>query len=329
MVRLISRNRTRDLVSGVGSVKTAIMGSGGLGGFFGGWLASSGADVTFIARGEHLSAIRKNGLKITSQLGDRHITNVAATDDPNEIDPVDIILFCVKNYDLMEAAEVCRPMLKPETAIISLMNGVEASTRIGSILGDQHAVTGLTFVPSNISAPGVIAHLGTKTDIVFGETDGGSSPRLEAFHKVCIQAGLEAEISSDIVTAAWKKFVPWSAMSSASTAARVDFGGLQSRPELVRLFADLASETLRIGQKSGAKLDEDYIDQLTALIKTYPPSTRNSMFVDLSLGKRIELDAASGTVIRLGRELDIETPIHRALYAVLLPYIDGRIDLGH
>lgn len=304
-------------------MKIAIMGSGGLGGFFGGWLASFGVDVTFIARGEHLNAIRKNGLVVTSQLGDRHITNVVATDDPHEISPVDLILFCVKNYDIMEAAEICRPLLKPNTAIISLMNGVEASKRIGSILGDQHAVTGLTYLPSNISAPGVIAHLGTKTDIVFGETDGASSPRLEAFHKICIQVGLDAKLSTDIVTAAWSKFVPWSAMSSASTAARIDFGGLQSRPELVRLFVDLATETLRVGQKMGAKLDDGYIAQLTALVKTYPPSTRSSMFVDLSLGKRIELDAASGTVIRLGRELGIETPIHRALYAVLLPYIDG------
>ena len=304
-------------------MKIAIMGSGGLGGFFGGWLASSGADVAFIARGEHLKAIRKNGLLITSQLGDRHITNVVATDDPYEIGPVDVILFCVKNYDLTEAAEACRPLLKTNTAIISMMNGVEASTRIGSILGDQHAVTGLTYLPSNISAPGVIAHLGTKTDIVFGETDGASSERLKAFHKICIQAGLDAEITSDIITAAWSKFVPWSAISSASTAARVDFGGLQSRPELVGLFADLASETLRIGQKLGAKLDDNYIEQLTTLIKTYPPRTRNSMLVDLSLGKRIELNAASGTVIRLGKELGIETPIHRALYAVLLPYIDG------
>lgn len=299
------------------------MGSGGLGGFFGGWLASSGADVTLIARGEHLNAIRKNGLRVTSQLGDRHVVNVTATDDSGEIGPVDIILFCVKNYDLAEASDMCRPMLKPATAVISMMNGVEASTRIGSILGDQHAVTGLTYLPSNIAAPGVIAHVGTKTDMVFGETDGAMTPRLTAFCRICREAGLDAEVSPDIVTAAWAKFVPWSAMSAASTAARVDFGGLQSRPELVRLFSDLALETLRVGQALGAKLDDDYISKVSEMVMTYPPNTRNSMFVDLSLGKRIELDAASGAVIRLGKDLGVETPNHRALYAILLPHIDG------
>ena len=128
-------------------MKIAIMGSGGLGGFFGGWLAASGADVSFIARGNHLDAIRTNGLTVTSQLGDRHVENVEATDDPNQVGPADIILFCVKNYDLEVAAENCRPMLSPETAVISLLNGCDAAERIGAILGSKHAVSCLTFVP--------------------------------------------------------------------------------------------------------------------------------------------------------------------------------------
>ena len=304
-------------------MKIAIMGSGGLGGFFGGWLAESGADVSFIARGEHLDAMRANGLMVTSQLGDRHVENVQATDDPNKVGPVDIILFCVKNYDLEAAAENCRPMLGPDTAVISILNGCDAAERIGAKLGPGYAVPGLTFVPSNIASPGVIAHLGDKTDIVFGEMDGTQSSRLAAFRDICSEAGLNAQVSSDITTAVWSKFVGWAAVSTVTSASRRSFGGLQSRPELIQLFRDLVTENIEVGRAKGAHLPDGLIDKLVALIATYPPDSKTSMLVDLERGKPLEVETACGTIVRLGENLGVKTPLNRALYAILLPFIDG------
>ena len=304
-------------------MKIAIMGSGGLGGFFGGWLAESGADVSFIARGEHLDAMRANGLMVTSQLGDRHVENVQATDDPNKVGPVDIILFCVKNYDLEVAAEKCRPMLGPDTAVISLLNGCDAAELIGAKLGPGYAVPGLTFVPSNIASPGVIAHLGDKTDIVFGEMDGTQSSRLAAFRDICSEAGLNAQVSLDITTAVWSKFVGWAAVSTVTSVSRRSFGGLQSRPELVQLFRDLVTENIEVGRAKGAHLPDGLIDKLVALIATYPPDSKTSMLVDLERGKPLEVETACGTIVRLAENLGVKTPLNRALYAILLPFIDG------
>ncbi|MEP0943589.1 MAG: ketopantoate reductase family protein [Rhizobiaceae bacterium] len=304
-------------------MKIGIMGSGGLGGFFGGWLAASGVDVSFIARGEHLDAMRANGLTVTSQLGDRRVSNVQATDDPNQAGPVDIILFCVKNYDLEVAAEKCRPMLSANTAVISLLNGCDAAERIGAILGPKHAVSGLTFVPSNIASPGVIAHLGDKTDLVFGELDGTQSSRLAAFCDVCCKAGLNAQVSPDITTAVWSKFVGWSAVSAVTSASRMSFGGLQSTPELIQLYRDVITENFQVGLAKGAKLPDGLIDKLVGLATSYPPEAKPSMLVDLERRKPIELETACGTIAKLGENLGVKTPLNRALFATLLPFIDG------
>ncbi len=304
-------------------MKIAIMGSGGLGGFFGGWLAASGANVSFIARAQHLDAMRANGLTVTSQLGDRHVDNVQATDDPNQVGPVDIILFCVKNYDLDAAAESCRPMLGPETAVISLLNGCDSAERIGATLGSTHAVSGLTFVPSNIASPGVIAHLGDKTDIVFGESDGTQSARLSAFCEICCRAGLNAQVAPDITTALWSKFVGWAAASAVTSASRRSLGGLQSTPELIQLYRDVVTENIEVGRAKGALLPDGLVDKFVALIPTYPPEAKTSMLVDLERGKPIEVETACGTIVRLGESLGVKTPLNRALYAILLPFIDG------
>jgi 2-dehydropantoate 2-reductase len=301
-------------------MKICIMGTGGLGGFFGGWLAASGVEVSFIARGAHLDAIRANGLIVTSELGTKKIEKVQATNDPTQVGPVDIILFCVKNYDLDAAAELCRPMLKPDTAVISLLNGVSAPDRISQILGRRHAVPGLTLVPSNIASPGVIAHVGQKTDITFGEVDGSQSQRLETFSHLCRLAGLDAQISQDITTGMWSKFVGWSSVSVVAAASRKPFAVIQSTPELLDLFRDLATEAWRVGRAKGAQLPDDLVDALVRIILSYPPEAKPSMLVDLERGNRIELETACGTVVAMGEEMGVDTPINRALHAILLPY---------
>lgn len=299
------------------------MGSGGLGGFFGGWLAAAGEDVKFIARGEHLDAMREHGLTVTSQLGDRHIQNVQATDDPGEVGLVDIILCCVKNYSLEDAIQKCLPLLKPNTAVISLLNGIDAAPRIDAIMGPNHAVSGITHVPSNIARAGVIAHQGDKTDIVFGELDGTASPRLTAFRDACRNAGLDARVSPDITTAIWVKFVGWSSVSSVICANCKSFGEFQSDPALIQLFRDTAAEAFRVGRASGADLPEDLVENMVNFILTFPPQAKPSMLVDLEQRKPIELESACGAVVKLGEALGIETQVNRTLYTLLSPYIDG------
>ncbi|MDU8927410.1 2-dehydropantoate 2-reductase [Alisedimentitalea sp. MJ-SS2] len=299
------------------------MGTGGLGGFFGGWLAAAGEDVTFIARGTHLEAMRENGLTVTSKLGDRHVRNVQATDDPIDVGPVDIILFCVKNYSLEDAAEKCLPLLKPNTAIISVLNGIDAAERIEAIVGLKHAVSGVTLVPSNIAGPGEIAHQGENTGIVFGELDGKASPRLMKFRDACRDAGLDAQISPDITSAIWFKFIGWSSSSSVICANCGSFGELQSDPALIQLFRDTAAEAIRVGRASGASLPDDLVEKLVDVIHSFPPEAKPSMLVDLEQNKPIELDSACGAVTKLGEALSIETPINRALYAQLASRIDG------
>lgn len=299
------------------------MGSGGLGGFFGGWLAAAGEDVTFIARGEHLQAMQEYGLKVTSQLGDRHVQGVQATDDTSEVGAVDIVLFCVKNYSLEDAARNCLPVLKPNTAIITVLNGIDAAQRIEAIVGPDHAVSGITYVPSNIAGPGVIAHQGDKKDITFGEADGSDSPRLTEFRDACRNAGLDARVSHDINSELWIKFVGWSSVGSVICAHCKSFGDFQSNPGLIQLFRDTASEALQVGRAQGADLPEDVVEKLLGLIQTYPPQSKPSMLVDLEQHKPIEADYACGTVVKLGEALGVETPVNRALYTQLSPTATG------
>lgn len=302
-------------------MKICIMGTGGLGGFFGGWLAASGLDVAFIARGAHLEAIRSNGLTVTSVLGDRRVAHAVATDDPAEIGPVDIVLFCVKSYDLEQAAHACRPLMKPETAVISLLNGVDAAERIGAILGPEHAVSGSTLVPANIAAPGIVAHVGRKTDLRFGETDGTISRRLTAFRDLCRAAGLNAELSPDVAVTIWTKFVLWSATSSVTAASRSPFGALQSEPALNGLFRSVATETYLVGCAGGVDLPDTLVERTMEMLASFPPETKSSMLLDLERGNRLELETACGTVVRLGEERGVETPVNRTLYAILLPFL--------
>lgn len=303
-------------------MKICVMGTGGLGGFFGGWLASAGEDVTFIARGNHLEAMRENGLTVTSKLGDRRIPNVQATDNPGDVGPVDIILFCVKNYSLEDAAKKCLPLLKPNTAIISVLNGIDAAERIETIVGPKHAVSGVTLVPSNIARPGVIAHQGEDTGLVFGELDGEVSPRLTEFRDVCRNAGLDAQVSPDITSAIWFKFIGWSSSSSVICAHCGSFGELQSDPTLMQLFRDTASEACRVGRASGANLPDDLVEKLDGLIHTFPPDAKPSMLVDMEQHKPIELDSACGAVVKMSEGLGTETPKNRALYTKLASYMN-------
>ena len=304
-------------------MKICIMGAGGLGGFFGGWLADAGEDVAFIARGAHLDAMRTNGLTVRSPLGHRTIAPVRATDDPAAIGPVDVVLFCVKTYDLERAAESCRPLLHADTAVISLLNGVEAPSRIAAILGERHAVAGLTYVPSNIAAPGVIEHKGENTALHFGEADGRDSPRLTAFRDACRRAGIDARLEADIATALWIKFALWCGTSAVTSASRLRFGAVRQVPELRAMYAAVLGEALAVAAARGIAMPGDIRDVLTGRLDAMPAEATSSTHRDLEQGRPLELDAGLGSLVRLAAAAGVDVPVSRTAHAVLLPHAGG------
>ena len=304
-------------------MKIAVMGAGGVGGYLGGRLAEAGEDVSFIARGAHLDAIKRNGLRIMSPLGDALINPVKATSDPAEIGPVDVILFCVKLYDLEEAAEQCRLLIKDGTAIISLLNGVDSESRLKAIVGDDHVIGGLTYIFSSISAPGVIRHLGEATSVSFGEDNGGESSRLMAFLNNCISAGIDAHITNDIQSEIWMKFMAWATFGGLGSLTRQSLGAFQQDPDLNALYRETLAEIASVAEAKGIRLPADAVESRMALVSANPSEAKPSTLVDLEHGRRLELEGQAGAVVRMGREMGIDTPVNRVIYAALKPFING------
>ncbi|PJK28240.1 2-dehydropantoate 2-reductase [Minwuia thermotolerans] len=304
-------------------MKICVMGAGGLGGFFGGWLAAAGEEVSFVARGDHLRAMQANGLTVRSALGDRAVSPVRATDDPGVIGPVDVVLFCVKTYHLEEAAPRCRPLLGPETAVISVLNGVEAPERLGAILGPAHVVPGLTYVPAAIAAPGVIEHKGDAAGLVFGEADGRENPRLLAFRDACRGAGIDARIEKDIMAALWTKLVLWCGTSGVTSFARSPFGAVRSSAEMREMYAALVAEAAAVARARGIALPRSVEADLLARLDAMPAEATSSTHRDLENGRPLELDAGLGAIVRLGREAGVATPMSARVLAALVPFAAG------
>jgi 2-dehydropantoate 2-reductase len=305
-------------------MKICVMGTGGLGGFFGAWLADGGEDVSFVGRGAHLQAMQSSGLEVRSALGDKLIRPVNATDDPATVGPVDVVLFGVKSYDLEAAAEQCRPLLQDSTVVISLLNGVEAVERLGHVLGEQHVVAGVTPVSSNIASPGVIDHKGSATTLIVGEADGRESERLVAFCDVCRNSGIDAQIVDDIEVVLWTKFVAFAAGGGVGTLSRQPFGVLLQVAELKALFTAAMAEVVSIARAKRVALPENVVEILLSVTDDLPPAGKVSTLLDLKNGKRLELEAGVGSVVCQGDELGVDTPICRTIYAALKPFIDGR-----
>ncbi|WP_416897390.1 MAG: ketopantoate reductase family protein [Minwuia sp.] len=300
-----------------------IFGAGGLGGFFGALLADAGERVSFIARGAHLKAMRRDGLRVRTALGDRCISPVTATDDPASIGPADVVLMCVKTYDLDQAAAGCRALMHDTTAVIPVLNGVEAPARLGELLGERHIVPGLTYVPSNVTAPGEITHKGSAASITLGQARKGVTPTLDAFVPACGRAGIDARVTDNAVREMWMKFAAWSASSGTTTLSRQPIGEVRRIPELRELFQNIVDEAAAVSAAAGVPLPEDRTANLIASLDTMPTDARSSTLVDLENGRRLELEAGIGCIVRLGREHGIDTPVCRTIYAALLPYRDG------
>jgi 2-dehydropantoate 2-reductase len=304
-------------------MRIAVMGTGGTGGYFGGLLARAGEEVTFIARGAHLKAIRKNGLAIKSVLAGDFTISAKATDNTHDIGPVDLVLFCVKAYDNAAAADQIRPLIGPETVVLSVQNGIDNEQQIGEVIGPEHIAGCVSYVSSTIESPGVIAQTGGPGKIVFGEMQGGTSARTEALQSTLENSGITAELHSDIQVALWQKFLGICGVNGITALTRLPLGEILACEETRNLMRGTMEEVEAVARASAAALPEGCVDQSMDLFSSMGASVRGSMYYDLAAGRRLELEVLNGTVVRLGGEHGIPPPINFAIYAALKPYLNG------
>lgn len=305
-------------------MKIAVMGSGGVGGYFGGRLAQAGYDVTFIARGAHLAAMREHGLKIESQSGDIHVPRVKVTDDPATIGPVDLVMFCVKLADTETAARAIKPLFGPDTGIVSFQNGVQKDEILRRIFGDKAVMGGVGYVATAIGRPGVIKHTGTMQRLLFGEYDGRRSARAEYLFEACKRAGINAELSPDIRRAIWEKFVFLVGLSGTTTTVRLPIGPIRENPHSRAFLFDIIQEAVAVGRAHGVALPEDYAQIRLAFCDGLPAEMTSSMHHDLDRGNPLEVAWLSGGVVDLGAAVGVPTPANRAVRAILAPHEQGR-----
>ena len=306
-------------------MRIAAMAAGAVGGYFGARMAAAGHDIFFIARGGNLAAIRKNGLTIESVHGDLHLPKPNVTDDPASIGPVDIVLFAVKLWDTEKAAELTRPLVGPDTRVITLQNGVDSVERVAPILGADTTVGGVTYIATVIDSPGVIKHTSAFAKIRFGRTDKKPDATLDAFVAAGQAAKLDIDLSTDIERERWEKFIFLSAMAGATATFRSSIGPIAADPETRAFFSDLMNEAFAVGRAKGVALDKAYIDERLAFIATkVEPGMKASMAHDLERGNRLELDWLAGKVRELGRELNVPTPASDIVYKVLKLHRMGR-----
>ena len=303
-------------------MRIAIMGSGAVGGYFGALLSRAGEEVAFIARGAHLNAMRERGLRLEGLRGDFTVT-ARATDVPAEIGAVDVVLFCVKQYDADSAAQLVAPLIGDGGVCISLMNGVDGQDRIARVLGADRVLGGLAFVSGVLERPGLIRYGTDMSSIVFGEADGRASDRLSRFRAACLAAGFSAEISPDIRAAQWQKFVGLVTNTALTALTRQPAGYVYHDPDMLPIAQAAIGEAVAVARAMKVAIPDDMAQRTLALLQKFPPDMYASMANDLLRGRRLELESLSGYVVRKGRELGVPTPVHAMAYACLKPYVEG------
>jgi 2-dehydropantoate 2-reductase len=306
-------------------MRIAIIGAGGVGGYFGARLADAGSDVSFVARGAHLTALQTRGLRLESPKGDLHLPRVTATDNPLSIGPVDAVLITVKMYDLEAAVKSIGPLVKGETVVITLQNGVEAVDIVAQHVGRRQVAGGVAYISAVISEPGLIKHTAMDS-LIFGELDDLRSPRLARLEEVCQRAGFSARVSDHIQQDLWAKFARLSVFSGMTAVTRSTMGVLRSDPELFAMLKDACEETIQVGRAHGVTLPDSVMDEIVAMVQSLPFQAKASMLEDLERGKRLELPWLSGGVVRLGEAVGVPTPIHRFIATVLKPHVNGRTE---
>jgi len=296
------------------------MGSGGVGGYFGGRLAEAGHDVTFLARGAHLAAIRERGLRVYSTEGDFEIPKARATDKPEEIGPVDVILLAVKTWQVAEGAARLTPLLGTTGAVLTLQNGVEAPDEVARACGRERVLAGVCRLMSYVAEPGVIRHAGVTPRVEFGEWSGGTSARVEALRESFNPCkGLAAAVSPDIAVALWEKFLFIAPFSAVGAATRKPAGAWRHVKQTRALLAAAMNEVVDLARSRGVGVPREAVDRTLAFVDLLPEDATASMQRDLLEGRPSELEAQTGAIVRLGRDAGIETPANAFLYSVLLP----------
>ncbi len=300
-------------------MKIVMMGAGGVGGYFGALLHRAGEQVWFIARGEHLKAMQANGLQVTSVLGDFTI-KVTATDDPVEAGVADLVVFGVKSYDTEGVAERMKPMIGSRTTILCLQNGVDNEEKLAAIYGERVVLPAVVHIFSAVSAPGVIAQTGGPRKITFGESDGSISPRVERIFEVFRKAEINCERSTRIMADLWEKFLFICAVGGMTALTRAPIGEIRSCPESRAMLRAVMEEVAAVARAKGIPIAADAVGQTMQFVDGLAPGGRASLYHDVAAGKRLELDALAGAVVRFGEETGVAIPMNRAIYAALKPH---------
>ena len=306
-------------------MKIAIMGTGGLGSYIGGCLAHSGQDVTFISRGKQLDALQQDGLRIDTPDGsdDIHLTAVKATDDCDKVGFVDLILICVKSFDVEQAAEQMRPLVGPNTAILPVQNGIDHLDILSRKFGKKHVLGGTTIIGAYIVSPGYARLFTPTTELFFGEIDGEDSARCHGIQKILQVDGIVSEHVPNILERMWWKMVAMSALFGVFSLARVKAGDVRKTPELYDLVLQAVKESIEVAQANRFPLTAELVQTIEGALNTLPDDWHPSMAVALDSGHRLELEEVNGAIRRYGRKVNVPTPIHDVIYACLKPHING------
>jgi 2-dehydropantoate 2-reductase len=307
-------------------MRIAVMATGAVGGYFGTRLAQAGHEVAFVARGRQLEALRARGLRVESPLGDVCLPDVEVTDEPGAIGAVDLVLFAVKLWDTLAAAEAIEPLLRAETAVVSFQNGVVKDDILAQTLGAEHVIGGVCYIGATVAEPGLIRHSGTLAKLVFGEYDGSLSPRVREFRDACTESGIDAEVSDRIEQAIWEKFVFLVGLSGTTSLARSPIGPIRSHPRSRAFLHDVMDEVVQVASTLGVPLPAGYADNRLAFADRLPASMTSSMHHDLEHGNRLEVAWLSGDVVERGTVLGVATPCNRAVFDILSMFSEGRPD---
>ena len=304
-------------------MKIAVVGSGGVPGYLGGRLAAAEQDVTFVARGAHLGAIREHGLTLRSPLGDVLIRPAQASDDPAAIGPVDLVIFAVKLYDTEAAAQATKPLIGPHTGVVTLQNGVDSTDLLSRVLGRDHVIGGVAHIAAVIDEPGVIRHTGTMASFVFGKLDAAKSERVAALATALGAAGVDHRISEDIQRDIWDKMAFLSTFAGLTTLMRLPIGPIREDAETRAMLREGLREACAVARAKGIALPDDFVEGTLTRCDRLPYEMKSSMLQDLERGRRLELPWLSGAIVRLGHEVGVPTPTHAFITTALRLHADG------
>ncbi len=304
-------------------MKIAMMGAGGVGGYYGVRLAKAGHEVVFVARGAHAEAMRRDGLRVEGEGGAMRLDAVSVVDDPRQVGVVDLVVIAVKLWDTEAAARAVLPMVGAATTVVSLQNGIDKDDTIAGIVGGTHVLGGLTYISVVMSAPGVITQTGKMQRIVIGEIDGSRSARADAIGATFRSAGLDTEVTTEIRRAIWEKFIFLAAHSATTAATRQPIGKVRTHPATRAMLEDALREGVALAGAEGVVLPSDFVQGRMAFIDGLAAESRASMAQDLARGNRLELDWLSGAIVRRAERHGLPVPVHRTLYAALVLYAEG------